>query len=341
MGSKPDCTDHPATLAHAVGGHLAVCSDWPVNTDAGRPQTDNVLVVLGPTGVGKTDMSLALAHAINGEVVNADSMQLYRGMDIGTAKLPEAKRQGIAHHLIDVWGLDHMATVAEYQRLARTAISQIQARGHVPILVGGSGLYINAAVDRLEFPGTDPIVRQQWEAELDRIGPEALHSLLAARDPEAAARMEPRNGRRIVRALEVIELTGEPYNAGLGVPESFLPTVRIGLRRSREELDQLIGDRVEGMWRQGWVEEVRGLLKRGLAQAPTASRALGYSQIAAYLAGEITEQEAKQFATAATRRFVRRQHSWFDRDQRIRWLDLEGAHTDADDVLPTALSLIG
>ena len=340
MGDEPNRADHPATLTHSTGRHIAVCSDGAVNSGAGQPQTPDVLVVLGPTGVGKTDLSLALAHAVNGEVINADSMQLYRGMDIGTAKLPEAKRQGVAHHLIDVWDLDHVATVAEFQRLARAAISQIQARGHVPILVGGSGLYINAAVDLMEFPGTDPRVRQRWEAELQRIGSEALHALLAARDPQAASLMEPRNGRRIVRALEVIELTGEPYKAGLGVPESFLPTVRIGLRRSRVELDQLIGQRVESMWLDGWVDEVRVLLTKGLSQAPTASRALGYSQIAAYLRGEITEQEAQQVTTTATRRFVRKQHSWFDRDSRINWLDLSGTANGAADVLPDALSLI-
>ncbi len=301
---------------------------------------DSVVVVLGPTGVGKSALSLGLAHALIGEIVNADSMQLYRGMDIGTAKLLPSEREAIPHHVIDVWDLDHVATVAEYQRLAREAIAEIQQRGRVPILVGGSGLYINSAVDDMNFPGTDPQVRLRWEKELDRVGAEALHDVLASRDPVAAARMEPRNGRRIVRALEVIEITGEPYNAGLGVPGAFLPTVRIGLRRSRPELDDLIAQRVDQMWDQGWVEEVRQLLERGLGQAPTASRALGYAQIAAYLAGESDEQTARDLTTIATKRFVRRQHSWFDRDSRINWIDLSGHGSQSADVLQHALSVI-
>lgn len=297
-------------------------------------------MVLGPTGVGKSALSLDLAHAVSGEVVNADSMQLYRGMDIGTAKLPVAERRGVPHHLLDIWGLDRLATVADYQQLARAAIRDIQSRGNVPILVGGSGLYINAAVDAMEFPGIDPVVRARWEAELERIGPVALHQVLAERDPKAAELMEPKNGRRIVRALEVIEITGQPYNAGLGVPESYLPTVRIGLRRSRDELDALISDRVMHMWNLGWVDEVRTLLSQGLAAAPTASRALGYSQIMGMLAGELNEEQAIESTTVATRRFVRRQHSWFDRDSRINWLDLTGKAADPGQVLADALSLI-
>lgn len=311
-----------------------------MTSDLSAADPNTVIVVLGPTGVGKSALSLDLARSVNGEIVNADSMQLYRGMDIGTAKLPVGERRGIPHHLLDVWELDHLATVADYQQLARAAIADIQGRGRVPILVGGSGLYINAAVDAMVFPGIDPVVRARWDAELQRIGPQALHRVLAERDPKAAALMEPMNGRRIVRALEVIEITGEPYNAGLGVPESFLPTLRIGLRRSRDELDALIAARVQQMWHAGWVDEVRELLDRGLATAPTASRALGYSQITALLAGEMDEAAAVESTTIATRRFVRRQHSWFDRDDRIKWLDLSGRAADPAAVLADALSLI-
>lgn len=340
MWSEPDRVDHPATLAQGGRQKRLVCSDCAVNSLTVPDDSNSVIVVLGPTGVGKSELSLALAHELNGEVVNADSMQLYRGMDIGTAKLLPSQREGVRHHVIDVWDLDHVATVAEYQKLARTAIAEIQARGRVPILVGGSGLYINSAVDDMNFPGTDPRIRQRWESELDRIGPEALHDVLSSRDPVAAARMEPRNGRRIVRALEVIEITGEPYNAGLGVPKAFIPTVRIGLRRPRAELDELIANRVDRMWQQGWVDEVRDLLERGLAQAPTASRALGYAQIAAYLAGECDEETAREVTTTATRRFVRRQHSWFDRDERINWLEIVGGDQQPTNVLNAALSLI-
>lgn len=318
-----------------------MCSDWVVSRVTGEPEHSKVVVVLGPTGVGKTALSLDLARELGGEIINADSMQLYRGMDIGTAKLRANERQEIPHHVIDVWDLHHVATVAEYQRLARAAIAEVASRGRVPILVGGSGLYINAAVDRMEFPGTDPHVRARWEAQLDRVGAEELHRYLATQDPVAAAAMEPRNGRRIVRALEVIELTGKPYNAGLGVPESFIPTIRIGLRRSRPELDDLIAARVENMWNQGWVQEVRQLLAAGLAEAPTASRALGYSHIAAYLAGECSEEAARTSTTTATRRFVRKQHSWFDRDGRINWIDLTGAAQLGPETVNAALSLIG
>lgn len=317
-----------------------MCSDRRVHQTLQGSESSPVVVLLGPTGVGKSALSLSIAEAIGGEIVNADSMQLYRGMDIGTAKLPVAERAGIAHHLLDVWELEHLATVADYQRLARQSIADIQQRRRVPILVGGSGLYINAAVDAMEFPGIDPAVRARLERELAGLGPEGLHAVLASKDPTAASRIEPRNGRRIVRALEVIEITGKPYNAGLGVPDSFLPTIRIGLRRSRPDLDTLIGQRVLHMWEAGWVEEVAKLLERGLASAPTASRALGYSQIASMLAGEISEKEAIDSTTVATRRFVRRQHSWFDRDDRINWLDLSEGHNDPMIVLAAALSLI-
>ncbi|MFA7266702.1 MAG: tRNA (adenosine(37)-N6)-dimethylallyltransferase MiaA [Candidatus Nanopelagicales bacterium] len=311
-----------------------------MNTPIRPSDPRTVVVVLGPTGVGKSALSLDLAEAIGGEIVNADSMQLYRGMDIGTAKLAVAERRGIPHHVLDVWDLDRLATVADYQQLAREAIVEIQTRDRVPILVGGSGLYINAAVDAMEFPGVDPVIRAKWEAELERIGPEDLHAVLARRDPTAAALMEPKNGRRTVRALEVIEITGKPYNAGLGVPAPFLPTIRLGLRRPREQLDAIVAERVQHMWRSGWVDEVRRLLAQGLAQAPTASRALGYSQITAMLAGDITQAQAIESTTNATRRFVRRQHSWFDRDERITWLEASAPAERTNQVLAEALSAI-
>ena len=317
-----------------------MCSDWRVSAPIRPKASPTVVVVLGPTGVGKSALSLDLAEAMGGEIVNADSMQLYRGLDIGTAKLPVAERRGIPHHLLDVWDLARLATVADYQQLARVAIADIQSRGRVPILVGGSGLYINAAVDAMEFPGVDPAIRAKWEAELERIGPEELHAVLALRDPAAAALMEPKNGRRTVRALEVIEITGKPYNAGLGVPASFLPTIRLGLRRPREQLDAIVAERVQHMWRAGWVDEVRELLAQGLAEAPTASRALGYSQITAMLAGDATEEQAVESTTIATRRFVRRQHSWFDRDERISWLDADVPVANSGQVLAEALSVI-
>lgn len=296
--------------------------------------TRPVIVLLGPTAVGKTELSLGLADALGGEVINADSMQLYRGLDIGTAKLPLGQRRGVPHHLIDVWALSHLATVADYQVLARRAIAEVFERGRTPILVGGSGLYINAAVDQLEFPGTDPVVRARLEAELAERGPYALHEQLAAVDPQSAERIEPANGRRTVRALEVIELTGQPYNAGLGVPESFLPTVRIGLRRERGELNDRIAARVRQMWEAGWVDEVQQLLGEGLAQAPTASRALGYSQIMAMLVGDMSQEQTIESIVVATRRFAKRQHSWFDRDERITWFD--PGHTAAAEVVTWA-----
>lgn len=280
-----------------------------------------LVVIVGPTAVGKSSLSLELARRLDGEVINADSMQLYRGLDIGTAKLGVAARRGIDHHLLDVWELDHLATVAQYQSLARAAIADVQARGRVPFLVGGSGLYINAVIDDLRFPGTDELVRARWEHELDRVGSPALHSQLASVDPLAAARMEPGNGRRIVRALEVIEITGQPYVAQLSFGDRFMPATVIGVTIDRSLLDARIAARVTQMWEQGLVQEVQELASRGLARAPTASRALGYAQILAMLAGAIDEPRAKETTTAATRRFARKQFSWFYRDQRVNWLE--------------------
>ena len=281
-----------------------------------------MVAVVGPTAAGKTALSIPLAHELDGEVVNADSMQLYRGMDIGTAKLPPAQCAGVPHHLLDVWEVTQTASVAEYQRLARAAVDGILARGRVPLLVGGSGLYVRAVLDELDFPGTDPALRAALEAELARVGPQPLYERLRARDPAAAAAILPSNGRRIVRALEVIALTGKPFSARLPAqPRPVYRSVQLAVDRDRADLDQRIAVRVEQMWAAGLVEEVRGLVARGLREGRTARAALGYQQVLSHLAGELTEPGAHAETVRATRRFVRRQRSWFRRDPRLVWLD--------------------
>ncbi len=311
-------------------------------TAAGHPTGDGpagrgtVVAVVGPTAAGKSALSIALAHALGGEVVNADSMQLYRGMDIGTAKLTPAERDGVPHHLLDIWPVTEPASVAEYQRLARAAVDDILTRGRVPLLVGGSGLYVRAVLERFEFPGTDPELRARLEAELAAAGPAPLHARLRAADPAAAEGILPGNGRRIVRALEVIELTGAPFTAALPEPIPYYPSVQLGVDLDTAALDERIALRVDRMWADGLVAEVRGLLDRGLPEGRTASRALGYQQVLRFLAGELTEAEAHDETIRATRRFVRRQRSWFRRDPRIHWLD------SADPGLAeAALSLVG
>ncbi|WP_373871100.1 tRNA (adenosine(37)-N6)-dimethylallyltransferase MiaA [Actinoplanes philippinensis] len=278
-----------------------------------------VVTVVGPTAAGKSALSIALAHELGGEVVNADSMQLYRGMDIGTAKLTPAEREGVPHHLLDIWDVTEPAAVAEYQRLARAAIDDILARGRVPLLVGGSGLYVRAVLEDFEFPGTDPAVRARLEEELAAAGAGVLHTRLGERDPEAAAKILPSNGRRIVRALEVIELTGRPFTASLPDPRPVYDAVQIGVDRDTTELDERIALRVDLMWAAGLVDEVRGLT--GIRDGRTASRALGYQQALAQIDGELTEAAAKADTVQGTRRFVRRQRSWFRRDSSITWLD--------------------
>lgn len=282
-----------------------------------------VLAVVGPTATGKSDLAVALAARVGGEVVNADSMQLYAGMDVGTAKLAPDERGGIPHHLLDVWPVSKSAAVAEYQALARTAIDDIRRRGRVPVLVGGSGLYVRAALDRLEFPGESPAIRQRLYAELAAHGPHRLHERLAGRDPAAAAAILPSNGRRIVRALEVIELTGGPFLARMPGFDAVYEAVHIGLDRA--DLDERVAVRVDRMLARGLVEEVRGLLPAGLRDSPTAGKALGYAQVLACLdqAGTVIGDlgEAREQTVRATRRFVRRQRSWFRRDPRISWLD--------------------
>ncbi len=280
-----------------------------------------VVAVVGPTAAGKSELSLALARALAGEVINADSMQLYQGMDIGTAKLTTSERGGIPHHLLDIWPVTQTASVSEYQVLARAVVEDIQRRGQTPILVGGSGLYVRAAIDKLQFPGTDPDLRATLEAELAEVGPARLHARLASVDPAAAAAILPGNGRRIVRALEVVQLSGGPFTATLPQYESAFPTVQLGIHLPRPELDRRIAVRVGRMWDLGLVAEVRRLAEAGLRQGRTASRALGYAQVLAFLDGHWSEEQAMAQTIQATRRFARRQESWFRRDPRVIWLD--------------------
>jgi len=292
-----------------------------------------VVAIVGPTATGKSALSLALAEALAGEVVNADSMQLYRGMDIGTAKLTPAQRHGVAHHVLDIWDVTEPASVAEYQRLARQAIDGILARGRTPLLIGGSGLYVRAALEEFEFPGTDPALRARLEAELAEHGPGPLYARLRERDPEAATRILPSNGRRIVRALEVISLTGGPFTAALPDPRPVYNSVLLGLDSAH--LDERVATRVDHMWAAGFVHEVRALEAHGLRDGRTASRALGYQQVLRFLAGECTEPVARAETVRATRRFVRRQRSWFRRDPRIAWLDAA-----RPDLMPAATKVI-
>jgi tRNA dimethylallyltransferase len=293
-----------------------------------------VITVVGPTAAGKSALSIALAHELGGEVINADSMQLYRGMDIGTAKLTPAEREGVPHHLLDIWDVTVPAAVAEYQALARAAIDDVLARGRVPLLVGGSGLYIRAVLEEFEFPGTDPGVRARLEAELAANGTAPLFERLQRWDPAAAASILPSNGRRIVRALEVIELTGRPFTASLPAPTPHYASVQIGVDRDADELDARIARRVDLMWAAGLVDEVRGL--DGIRAGRTAGRALGYQQALAQIDGVLSEDEAKEETVRGTRRFVRRQRSWFRRDPAIVWLD--GA---SDTLVADALAAAG
>jgi tRNA dimethylallyltransferase len=285
-----------------------------------------VVAIVGPTATGKSLLGVALAHALDGEVVNADSMQLYRGMDVGTAKLTPPEREGVPHHVLDIWSVRDPASVAEYQSLARSAIDGILARHRTPLLVGGSGLYVRAVLDRLVFPGTDAELRAHFEAELALVGPAVLHARLAGHDPDAAARILPSNGRRIVRALEVLELTGRPVVATLPEPDPWYDSVRIGVDLDPVRLDERIADRVDRMWELGLVEEVRSLVPDGLRDGLTASRALGYQQALAQLDGAATSELARLDTVRATRRFVRRQRSWFARDRGVEWLDGEDPH---------------
>jgi tRNA dimethylallyltransferase len=299
--------------------------------------TPRLVAVVGPTATGKSDLGLALAAELGGEVVNADAMQLYRGMDIGTAKLTEAERSGVPHHLLDVLDVTETSSVAAYQRAARAVVERLRATGRTPVLVGGSGLYVQAVLDELEFPGTDPQLRAQLEAELAERGPAALHARLAEVDPAAAEVVLPSNGRRIVRALEVIALTGRPFPARLPTDGTArYDAVLLGVDRPTDELDERVARRVARMFAGGLVDETRALLGRGLRDGLTASRALGYQQVVAALDGVGDLGTAAAETVVATRRFVRRQRSWFRRDRRIVWLDAA-----APDLIEQAVGRVG
>jgi tRNA dimethylallyltransferase len=283
--------------------------------------SEPVVAVVGATAAGKSDLALDLAERLGGEVVNTDSMQLYRGMDVGTAKLPVDQRRGVAHHLLDVLEVTEPATVAEFQRWAREVIADCHGRGVVPVLVGGSALYTRAVLDEFEFPGTDPEVRARLEAELAESGTEAMHARLREVDPLAAEQVLPSNGRRVVRALEVVEITGRPFSASLPEQRYHFPgAVQVGVDIDRPTLDARIEQRVARMWEDGLVEEVRRLAAAGLAEGRTASRAIGYQQVLALLAGTTSEAEAREATVVATRRFARRQDSWFRKDPRVTWV---------------------
>jgi tRNA dimethylallyltransferase len=280
-----------------------------------------IVAVVGATAAGKTGLSLDLAERLDGEIVNTDAMQVYRGMDIGTAKLPEGERRGIPHHLLDLLDITESLTVAEFQGLARETVADIRARGRTPVLVGGSALYTRAVLDRFDFPGTDPEVRRALEAELAEVGPLALHRRLADVDAAAAAQILPDNGRRIVRALEVVTITGRHFRASLPEREYSDPhSLQIGIDIDRPTLDARIGQRVREMFDHGFVDEVRRLLDHGLAQGRTARTAIGYREVAAYLEGDTGLDAAIETTTTATRRFSRRQDSWFRKDPRVVWV---------------------
>ncbi len=283
-----------------------------------------VVAVVGSTASGKTGLSLDLAERLGGEVVNTDAMQLYRGMDIGTAKLAPAERRGVPHHLLDVLEVHEPANVADFQARARGCIAELRGRGRVPVLVGGSALYTRAVLDEFEFPGTDAEVRARLEAEAEEIGGAALFARLTAADPDSAARMSPENTRRVIRALEVIELTGRPYSASLPRLVYTDPrTLQIGVDIDRPTLDARIEQRVEQMFADGFVAEVERLLGEGLREGRTASRAIGYREVTAYVGGELGLDEARERTAAATRRFARRQDGWFRKDPRIVWISYD------------------
>ena len=278
-----------------------------------------VIAIVGPTASGKSALALQVAQAVNAEIVGTDSMQAYRGMNIGTAKPNEADQRWVRHHMIDVWPVDQAVSVVEFRDRARQAIDDIRGRGKTALVVGGSGLYVRAVLEKLDFPGTDPDVRARWEARLSEVGAPVLHDELHAMDPDAAQAIERNNGRRIVRALEVIELTGEPFVAHLPPPEDVYPVHRFGIHIDRERLDSRIEDRVDAMWDDGFVDEVRRLEAAGFRDAPTAAAALGYGPVLDFLACECSEEQARQRTIDDTRKFARRQQRWFRRDERIEW----------------------
>ena len=291
-----------------------------------------VVALVGATGTGKSDTALDLVQALGdqgatAEIINADAMQLYRGMDIGTAKLPKEARRGIEHHVLDVWDVTREASVADYQGMARGTISQCVQRGVIPILVGGSGLYVSSVLYEFEFPGTDKQVRTELEQRLESEGVETLLKELEERDPLAFAAIDPHNHRRVIRALEVITITGKPFGAGLDAERRPWRhgTIMLGVRSERDTLVKRLDQRVVDMWSRGLVDEVESLIPLGIERGVTASRAIGYQQALSFLAGRVTKEEAIEETQALTRRYARRQVSWFGRDPHIQWHDSESA----------------
>ena len=301
-----------------------------------------LVAVVGATGTGKSAFALSLAQALvesgrPAEIVNADAMQLYRGMDIGTAKLPPDQRGGIPHHLFDLWEVTKEASVADYQSIARATILEILSRGVIPLMVGGSGLYVSSVLYEFEFPGTDKALRESLEARWEAEGPDALVEELRAKDPLAAAAIDPKNARRVIRALEVITLTGKPFGAGLDAEHRpwYSNTLVMGLRSPREELVRRLDERVTAMWATGLVDEVRGLISEGIESGVTASRAIGYQQCLAFIGGSLSEAEAIEETQALTRRYARRQVSWFGRSADTQWWE-----SDDPTVVAQALALL-
>jgi len=291
-----------------------------------------VVAVVGPTATGKSGLGVELALALGGEVVNADAFALYRGMDIGTAKTTKAQRRGVAHHLVDIVGADVAVSVAHYREAGRQVLADLEARGRRAVVVGGSGLYVRALLDPMHFPGTDPDLREELERRADAEGPAALHAELAALAPDTAAMIDPRNVRRVVRALEVYALTGRPPTTDLPAYTYEIPALQIGLELGREALDAAISARVETMWTAGLVDEVRALRE---TMSRTARGAVGYAQVLAMLDGHIDEPAAQAQTVTATRRLARKQMGWFGRDPRVHWLDAA-----APDLLDQALRLV-
>ena len=305
------------------------------------PIKPELLCIVGPTGSGKSGLAINVAlelakSGIKAEIVNADSMQFYRGMDIGTAKVPVVERSGIQHHMLDWLDIAEENTAARYQVEARKVISDLIGQGILPIVVGGSMLYIAALINTFEFPGRDEALRAQLEQDLIDLGPAAMHKRLELLDETAASRIEPQNGRRIVRALEIVMITGEPFAASLPDQfESFLPVLEIGLNSAREHLVERLAQRVRDMWSSGLVDEVTGLVDKGIRDSKTASQAIGYSQALASIDGRLTEEEAIAETILLTQRYARRQMSWFRRDPRIHWFDYQ-----AEDLLKEVMELV-
>jgi tRNA dimethylallyltransferase len=294
-----------------------------------------LIVICGATATGKSDLAVSVAKEINAEVINADSMQLYRGMDIGTAKLSLSERKGIEHHLIDILEIKDDANVAWYQSIARSKIDELISAGKSVVVVGGTGLYIKAILDDLNFPDTNPELRQKITVEAENLGNEIMHQKLSKLDPAAALAIPKENLRRIIRALEVIELTGKPFTANLprAASSKYPNALQFGLALDRDHLDQKIDKRVEAMWEKGFAREVSLLMTLGLEQSTTAKKALGYSQLMDYLNGECSEEFAKEETKRSTKAYARRQQTWFARDSRINWIDAASTSAQLEKLL--------